>query len=918
MCENKLTRLRNPIFEKIVFLVHKIIMNNKMAVEISKLKRLCINCMQHKGHNLLCPACGYNERQYQAHPLYLKPRTILKNQYVIGMTLGQGGFGITYIGQDLWLQKKVAIKEYLPVAFATRDVQTSNIIPVKKQENTFYKGLQWFIDEARNLAKFDHPNIVRVINFFEDNQTGYMVMDYLEGLSPENRLSQAGGHLSVPQALAIILPLLDALALIHAQHIYHRDISIQNIRILNTGTPILIDFGAARHIVGEHSHSLDLVLKHGYSPLEQYSGKGKIGPWTDIYACGALLYLMMTGILPPAATDRSCEDCLVAPVTLGVKMSTSVNDAIMRALAIKHEERFQTVFAFKAALQGQVPLNVESPPPLISNQPLQSKHQADDSPRQKFVLISILFFLIILSSLFFYLKKETVDLAPLLLQAKNQLAHEKLIQPNGDNAYETYQQILTDAPNNAQAKAGLVKIAQHYFFEAKKTSAAGQWEESLEIIKQGLSAMPTYADLLAMEQSVKAELAVEINHIRTTQLKVKLLNQAEQYLAMSQLEAAYTTYQKVLVQEPNNQSAQVGLRRVLETYMQIAQNQNGNLSDRLVFISNGLTVFPKHPGLLALKNALNDEKRAKQRELKAKQTRQRQLELEVQLARQREREMKTKQARLRQLELEAQQAKQQKMARLLKKANHQLSALRLTTPADDNAYETYQKILSMAPDNLQAQAGLVKIANKYEQLARISRYHKQTKLAFIKRGLKVLPTHAGLQALHKNLVKAKKKIVQTTAPQQPVVKQTPSAQIQKTPLATNHHVTEPSTPLKQEKPHKPDNTVQNLLKIAKEHFKAAQFEAAYQTYRNVLRIAQENPSAKNGLLQIAHRYEQLANSQYKEGKLVESLSLVKKGLAAVPTYPGLLALQASITRSIQEKAAIEKTQPSHLIFTPSF
>ena len=908
-------------------------MNNKMAVETPKLNTLCINCMQHKGHNSLCPACGYNERQYQAHPLYLKPRTILKKQYVIGMTLGQGGFGITYIGQDLWLQKKIAIKEYLPVAFATRDVQTSNIIPVKKQEDTFYKGLQFFIDEARNLAKFDHPNIVRVINFFEDNQTGYMVMDYLEGLSPENRLNQAGGHLPVEQALAIILPLLDALALIHAQHIYHRDISIQNIRILNTGTPILIDFGAARHIVGEHSHSLDLVLKHGYSPLEQYSGKGKIGPWTDIYACGALLYLMITGILPPAATDRSCEDSLVAPMMLGVEISTLVNEAIMQALAMRHEERFQTVFAFKAALQGQVPESVQShnPLPLISNQP--HEYQPHSNYRKIFTTISTLFLLMILGSLFFYLKKETVDLEPLLIQAKTQLAHEKLIQPKGDNAYETYQQILTLAPNNAQAKAGLVKIAQRYFFEAKKASVARQWEESLKIIKQGLSVMPTHADLLALEQNVMAQFAAHTN-IRV-QVKVKLLNQAEQYLARLQLEAAYTTYQKVLVQEPNNQSAQAGLRRLLKTYMQIARDKKGSLEERLVFINQGLAAFPKYPGLLALKRALNDEKRAKQRakqrELKAKQARERQLELDAQQARQRERERKAKQARQRQLELEAQQAKQQKMEQLLKKANHQLSALRLTTPAGDNAYETYQKILSMVPDNLQAQAGLIKIANKYEQLARISRYHKQIKLVFIKRGLKVLPTHAGLQALQKKLTKIKNKTIQTTppvvkqtpppiakttSPQQPIVKQ---PLIQKTPPATNQSKTAPSAPLKQVKPEKtftPDNTVQNLLKIAQQHFEAAQFEAAYQTYRNVLRIAQDNQSAKNGLQQIAHRYERLAKSQYEESKLVESLYLVKKGLAAVSTHPGLLALQAEITRR-QKKNSIE-TQPSHLIFTPSF
>ena len=320
------------------------------------LDTLCIKCMHNKGRIKRCPKCGFDEHKYQQHPLHLEPRTILQNQYIIGITLGQGGFGTTYLSFDQRLQKKVAIKEYLPATLATRDVITATVIPLKKQENTFNKGLQLFIDEARHLAKFDHPNIVRVINFFEANQTGYMVMDYLEGLNPETIINQVGGNLPVKEALDIILPLLDALAEIHVKHIYHRDISIQNICILKTGMPVLIDFGAARHVVGEQSRTLDLVLKHGYSPLEQYSGKGKIGPWTDIYACGALLYLMVTGKLPPAATDRFCDDVLVAPIEIEASIPQFINDAIMRALTVKYEDRFQTVAEFKAALQGFTPL----------------------------------------------------------------------------------------------------------------------------------------------------------------------------------------------------------------------------------------------------------------------------------------------------------------------------------------------------------------------------------------------------------------------------------------------------------------------------------------------------------------------------------------------------------------------------------
>ena len=881
-------------------------MNNKMAVLTSELNTLCMSCMHDKGHNALCPVCGYDERQYKGHPLYLKPRTILKNQYVIGMILGQGGFGITYIGQDLWLQKKVAIKEYLPAVLATRDVQTLTIIPLKKQEKTFNKGLEWFINEARNLAKFDHPNIVRVINFFEENKTGYMVMDYLDGSSPIELLEQAGGRLPVDKALAIILPLLDALAKVHAQNIYHRDISIQNTCILKTGVPILIDFGAARHIVGGQSCSLDLVLKQGYSPLEQYSGKGKIGPWTDIYACGALLYLMITGILPPPATDRFCEDTLVAPAMLGVTIASSLNKAVMRALAIKIENRFQTVQAFKAALQGQTPVStdISNSLPLAQIQSQQVKHEQRKG-YIKIVTIMVGALFLLGSGLFFYFKEETIALEPLFMQVQTQLANDKLTKPKGDNAYETYQQILFVSPNNAQAKIGLLKIAKFYLNEAQRAKAKQKWKNSLFMAQQGLQVNPTDTNLLTLVQSVKDSISAQAE-IRTAKVK-QLLKQAEQNLAISQRKAAYLTYQRILAIEPDNQSARIGLRQMAEKYVQIAQTQKGTLSSRLFFINEGLTNFPDNPSLLVLKKGLNDERLTQQRELEKKQAQQRELEAK----------------RLEQIN------------KLLKKAALQLSALRLTTPPGNNAYETYRKIFSIAPDNYQARAGLEKIADKYEQLARNTRNLTQKKLVFIERGLKVLPTHAGLIALSQILkvkesfgggendsVKAKRGNEEMIEPHKSphAVNQIVPPQYKKMPPAhTSTHldksIVSDLTP-RNKKPSTPDNTVQNLLKIAQQHLDATRLEAAYQTYRNVLRILPGNRHAKKGLQQVAHRYEQLAKIQNQKGDLQKSLSLIKKGLAAYPTHQGLLTLQAFITRRIDEKSA--ETEPSHLIFTPSF
>lgn len=319
---------------------------------------ICIGCMTEKGSNPLCQHCGYDERDIKQHPLHLKPRIILKKQYLIGRVLGQGGFGITYLGIDLNLYKKVAIKEYLPSSLASREVDISTIAPFKEPAETFYyKGLQSFILEARSVAKFSRNiHIVNVNNYFEDNNTGYMVMDYIEGEPLSDFLKRKGGKLPLDEALKILFTIFDALEAVHLIGIYHRDISPQNIIITREGVPVLIDFGAARYIVGEQSQSLDVILKPGYSPLEQYASKGKIGPWTDIYACGAMFYQMITGKLPRPATDRVYSDDLFQPSDMkGIKISGKLKDVILHALAVKIEDRFQTVSEFKNALSEEKP-----------------------------------------------------------------------------------------------------------------------------------------------------------------------------------------------------------------------------------------------------------------------------------------------------------------------------------------------------------------------------------------------------------------------------------------------------------------------------------------------------------------------------------------------------------------------------------
>jgi serine/threonine protein kinase len=322
--------------------------------KVSSYLHICLGCMGDKGDDTVCRLCGFDEGKTEVHQLRIRPRSILKDQYLIGKVLGQGGFGITYLGLDLLLHKKVAIKEFFPSMLATRGEDKTSVIPYSGNQEQFFKqGLDSFILEARNVAHFSrHINIVNVNNYFEANNTGYMVMDYLEGMSLSGLIVKRGGRLPLREALSILFPILDALSEVHKRDIYHRDISPQNIIITTDNIPVLIDFGAARQIVGEQSYSLDVVLKHGYSPLEQYTSRGKIGPWSDVYACGATLYFMITGKVPPPSVDRVESDELVEPSRIeGLNVTEELNDTILTALAVRTGDRYQSVEELKAAIE---------------------------------------------------------------------------------------------------------------------------------------------------------------------------------------------------------------------------------------------------------------------------------------------------------------------------------------------------------------------------------------------------------------------------------------------------------------------------------------------------------------------------------------------------------------------------------------
>ena len=318
--------------------------------------RFCPYCMSPVEEGKPCGACGLTEGSYTPSPHHLPPGTVLRDRYLVGRVLGEGGFGITYIGCDLQLELKVAIKEYFPTDKASRVSQAS--LDVSSYAGVagvnYDKGLKRFLQEARTIARMDkQPVIVNVRDFFEVNHTAYIVMEYVEGTTFKDLVAQRGGRIPAGELLYLMEPLFFALKEMHGNGLIHRDISPENL-MLEKGEVRLLDFGCAREAMGG-DNTLTVALKHGYAPVEQYQSKGQ-GPWTDVYALSATIYYCLTGRKPPQAVDRLGEDALVPPRKLGVDLTQKQENALLRGLAIPPTRRFQSMEEFHTALyEGFVP-----------------------------------------------------------------------------------------------------------------------------------------------------------------------------------------------------------------------------------------------------------------------------------------------------------------------------------------------------------------------------------------------------------------------------------------------------------------------------------------------------------------------------------------------------------------------------------
>ena len=322
------------------------------------MQNVCYNCFHYAPEGRACPYCGYDPRENEDKYLVaLKPGTPLANRYLVGRVLGQGGFGITYVAFDDQTKSRVAVKEYMPTDFAFRDEGTVNLkLTNSRLQEDFEYGKQQFLQEARTLAEFvGNEHIIGIRDMFEANGTAYFAMEYAEGVNLKQYMLQKGGPLQVYEANRILLPIMEALQWVHSKGIVHRDIAPDNIMIRSDGKAKLIDFGAARYSTGEKSRSLDVVLKHGFAPYEQYSRRGRQGPFTDVYALAATYYYAVTGKVPPDAVDRMDQDTLRAPSAYGVRIRRETEAVLAKALAVSSRDRWQTMAEFYTALLNSMP-----------------------------------------------------------------------------------------------------------------------------------------------------------------------------------------------------------------------------------------------------------------------------------------------------------------------------------------------------------------------------------------------------------------------------------------------------------------------------------------------------------------------------------------------------------------------------------
>jgi len=523
--------------------------------------------------------------------------------YRIGHILGRGAFGTTYLAEDVNLHRPVAIKEFFPSQYCSRQSHSAQVRPLSDSAaEDFRWAMERFLSEARTLARFEHPNIIRVINIFEENGTAYMVMHYENGISLSALLKKRrtlGEH----ELARITIPILDGLEKVHASGFIHRDIKPSNIYIREGGTPVLIDFGSARQSMQEHTQTLTSLVSPGYAPIEQYTSKGeRQGPWTDIYGMGATLYRAVTGLIPPSAVDRSealsegKEDYMTkARELVRGPYSESFLNAIDHALAFSVDQRPRSIaewrpeFGFNLAdIDTQPDYSDEKEPGVPPSQSLSQRTPAMDSEANGNPVIDIT-----------GTKTRTAVLTEPTVQADSGQKH---IETEGTT------EILpgNDEPGRGSnrspylitgAAAGLL-IAAIVFFSGREPDSTAPAPNLPAATVEPIATMeyPAAADAgatadpedTATTQAIAALLAGAREDVQAMRLTTPADNNAHDKLL------------RVLELDPDNSDAQRTIERIYRRYLQLAQRavQENEFDRAGAMLDRAASVLPDGPGLM--------------------------------------------------------------------------------------------------------------------------------------------------------------------------------------------------------------------------------------------------------------------------------------------------------------------------------
>ena len=508
--------------------------------------------------------------------------------------LGHGGFGITYLGWNMALDIPVAIKEYLPADLAMREQDMSVLPKSSGDEADFQWGLDRFLDEARVMARFKHPNIVQVQHFFQAHGTAYIVMEYVEGETLSDLLKRRG-TLTEAELKHILLPLLAGLIDVHEAGILHRDIKPGNILLRAAdGSPVLVDFGAARQVVGARSRSVTAVLTPGYAPIEQYSSRGHQGPWTDMYALGGVCYQALTGRVPDEAMDRIRQDPLIS-ITQAAngKATEDFLSAIDWSLRVEEADRPQGVRVWRSALLGEEAI----PEPVSKGTSTQTRQAPAPDKKQKTAtrwLPAIGILLLIGTGVWWSIQEYP----------------ELFGQSPGVSPVVTEQAVPVETPG-----------------ETLQEVESGETDELMASMEHTLP-----PDKVEAEQPTPKELALSAEEAEVARLLVA----AEADIKARRLTSpagnnAWDRYQQVLEIDPANLDAIKGMERVIGNYMELfgAAIDQEDFDKAAGYLAKIGELHPDSPVLDEGEQRLQDARQARENRL-AEQERQRQAELERQ------------------------------------------------------------------------------------------------------------------------------------------------------------------------------------------------------------------------------------------------------------------------------------------------